>query len=91
MNVPTFLATYPEFSGIDPDMVTPFLARATTRLDPTVWGTRLEEGIGLLTAHLLALSPAGQMARLVSEKGKTTYGTEFATLCRVVSIAIRVT
>jgi hypothetical protein len=91
VDLPTFRAQYPEMASVPDPMITAYLARAANRLDPLVWGTKLEEGIGLLTAHLLALSPAGLSARLATDKGQSTYGEQFSSLERVVSIALRTT
>ena len=91
MNLAAFRSAVPEFQTAGDTLVQSRLDQAALRMDLGVWGTRFDEGHGLLAAHLLALSPYGQMARMVSEKGATTYGTQFDTLTRIVAgLAYRV-
>lgn len=72
-----FRALYPEFAKASSDLVQSRLDQATNRYDPDVWAERSDEAHGLQTAHLLAISPFGQAARLVSEKGRSTYLVEY--------------
>lgn len=91
MDRPTFRAQYPEYATAPDALVDAYLARATARVDAGVWGALKDEGIGLLTAHLLALAPNGQFARLQSNKGETTYGKEYDRLViQVATMAYRV-
>jgi len=77
LNLAGFRALFPEFAKANDALVQSRLDQAAKRLDVAVWGIRIDEGHGLLTAHLLALSPFGQAARLVSDKGQTTYGKQY--------------
>lgn len=91
MDLSTFRVAFPEFqTAVDP-LVQSRLDQAGKRMDPGVWADRYEEGHGLLTAHLLALSPYGQMARMVAKDGSTTYGKQFDDLTKIVAgLSLRV-
>ena len=84
---------FPEFDSASDTLVDGFLAQAWRRIDEEVWGEKADDGHGLLTAHLLALSPHGQMARLTQKdvaKTTSTYGLEFGKLEEQVACGIRV-
>jgi hypothetical protein len=85
-----FRAMFPEFASAEDELVTACLLRAETQIAPEIWLDQEDEGHGLLTAHILALSPNGQMARMTSD-GKTTYGTEYVKLReQVTALVMRV-
>ncbi len=90
MDLPGFRAKYPEYSTAPDDLVTLFLTDASEQLDVSVWGTYLDKGHGLLTAHLLAMAPNGQFARLDAEKGETTYGVTYKDLRQSLTSCIRI-
>lgn len=86
-----FRSLFPEFQKTPDDLVQSRLDQAAARLDPGVWGSRFDQAHGLLAAHLLAVSPFGQAARLVTEKGESTYGRQYKELVpEVVSLTFRV-
>lgn len=65
MDNPTFRAVYTEFSNAttySDAAVNYWLAEATNMLSATVWGTSLDMGIGLYTAHFLALGQRNAQA-----------------------------
>jgi hypothetical protein len=70
-----FLVRHPEFADAEAALVEAKLAEAERRTPSRVWGDLEDDGIASLAAHLLAISPNGQMARLVNKDGTTTYGT----------------
>lgn len=76
IDIDTWRGLFPEFSTAPTPLVQSRLDQAAVRIDTAVWGSRAGEGQAFLAAHLLALSPGGQFARLQSEKGKSTYGDE---------------
>jgi hypothetical protein len=71
-------------------MIESALAEATRGVDPQIWDTKADDGIRWYTAHLLAISPFGQQARLVSEAGESTYGKRWRELSLEVSSGFRV-
>ncbi len=80
-----FLAAYPEFGESSPALVAAKLAEAELQVDAAVCGAQTDIMHGLTTAHLLALSPFGQNARMVSKEGTTTYGERLVVMQRRVS------
>lgn len=84
---------FPEFTpavSANPAMVDAAIAEAARRIDVDVWGTKSDDGTLYLAAHLLAISPFGQNARLQSKAGESTYGNEHARMVREVSAGYRV-
>lgn len=83
-------ARYPEFADAraPTDMVNATLATATVQVRPEVWGVLTDEGIIQLTAHLLAISPWGQQARLAATDGETTYGKRYRELQQSVTCGL---
>ena len=90
VDVESFLVGFPEFRPAEATLITPTIAKATLQVDVSVWGSKADLGIELLTAHLLALSPFGQNARLVSEDGSTTYGKQHMEIVKQVTLRLRV-
>lgn len=88
-----FIAQFPEFDGCTEAFVQRFLDDAETRINRAVWdasSTKPKGDIGqkYLAAHLIALSPFGQQARLASESGATTYQAHYAALKREVALGV---
>ena len=90
VDVESFLVGFPEFRPAEATLITPMIAKATLQVDASVWGSKADLGIELLTAHLLAISPFGQNARLASKEGKTTYLTRFNAMVKQVTPGFRV-
>jgi hypothetical protein len=95
MTYSDFIARFPEFTNTDTALVNSVLAEAGNQVSATVWGTRQNEGIGLLTAHFLTMSPRGQPARMApgmpSQTGtrSTVYRDEFNMKLRQVTMGFR--
>jgi hypothetical protein len=68
------------FEGVADALVQCALDESARRTDPRVFGARADDAVGLLAAHLLAVSPFGQQARLKSDAGNTTYNREWERL-----------
>lgn len=77
MLIAAFRVRFPEFRTADDSFVQAVLDAAAKELHPTELGYAYNEAHGLVTAHKLALSPFGQSARMVNEKGETTYAKLF--------------
>lgn len=73
VTVDSFLASYPEFRSAERDLLQAKLDAAEPQVDSEVWGDKTDQGVELTAAHLLAISPFGQNARLVAKDGSTTY------------------
>lgn len=84
----TLKARFTEFAPTDDALVAAVIAEARQELDPAVFGATLDTAVSLLAAHKLALSPAGQPARLEgtaadpSSLDRTTYGADLKRLLR---------
>ena len=81
---------YPEFLDViadDPAFVTKKIETATRRVNAEVWDPHglTDDGIRALTAHLIAMSPLGEQAKLDPKDGKTTYEREFDEMVRIVA------
>jgi hypothetical protein len=74
MTVAEFKAKYPEFTEAGDPLIQEHLDDAAAQTDAEIWGDKSEIGIGLMTAHLMALSPYGRNARLEKEPFTTIYG-----------------
>lgn len=85
-----FLEAYSAFATAGNELIDATLVKAERRIGEA-WGDLEDEAHGLLTAHMLAIDPKGQMARLVNQKdGSTTYGKEFAELQTMAACGLRV-
>jgi hypothetical protein len=85
-----FLARFPEFEPAPKAMVEAALSEARRNVDAEVFGDKTDDAIRWKAAHLLAISPFGQQARLISKDGSTTYGKYFWELAKSVTPGFRV-
>lgn len=90
LTLASFLEGYPEFQNAGSTLVESKLGEAALSINATVWGSKADQGHGLLTAHLLALSPYGQNARLSGPDGSSTWGDHFERLRWQVGCGLRV-
>ena len=90
MDVAEFLLRFPVFEGTPPTLIDAKLAEATRGVDAEVFGDKTEDAIGYKTAHLLAIEPFGQTARLEADDGETTYSKRFHKLVKSVTSGFRV-
>ena len=86
----SFVADFPEFEPAGRQLVESKLADARLRVDAAVWEAKTDLGVKYLAAHLLALSPFGQQARLVAKDGSTTYGKHHKQMVHEVTAGFRV-
>ncbi len=91
MDLAHFLIAFPEFGEADTPLVQAKLDEAAREIDASVWLTRADDGQGYLAAHLLAMSPMGNAAKLVTKDASTTYETHYKRLLRIVTAGIRTT
>lgn len=86
-----FVNTFDEFRSTDQAGIEAKLQLALTMVEPSVWGRKTDFGVLYLTAHLVALGPAGQNAKLKPENlAKTVYGQEYIKVRRSVTFGLRV-
>lgn len=87
-----FLQAFPEFCNTDVSYIDAKLSEAGRRIDRTVWNANLaDDGQGNLCAHLLAISPYGNTAKMVAKDGTTTYGKEHKRLLGIATAGLRST
>ena len=60
MTIAEFLNAHPEFSGAEDTLVQAKIDEATRRRRSDVWGDLQDDGIRILAARLLALTPYGR-------------------------------
>jgi hypothetical protein len=90
VSVQSFKNAFSEYRKADDAEVQAKLNFARQRIDETVWGDKYDQGVMYLTAHLLAVAPAGQNAKLKPENaGNTIYKQEYTALKRAVTFGFR--
>lgn len=86
VTVHTFQLAYPEFRDTSYSLVQQKLDQARGRLNEAVFSDRWDEGVQLLAAHLLSISPQGEKSRF--KTGQTQYNRELTQLKKVVTVGI---
>ena len=81
-----FLKAFPEFQETERQLIEQKIALATLRTDETAWGDLYDEGIMMLTAHLISVSPKGEKARLHKYSEQTIYWVELNRMRREVTV-----
>lgn len=82
---------FPEFSGAPEALVLRCIAEAESRTPSVVWGEKRDQGVGLLAAHLLAMSPNAKDMRLKGDPSMSIYLAERKRIARTVVSGWRVT
>lgn len=80
-----FLKAFPEFKETELQLINQKIALATLRTNETVWDDLYEDGIMMLTAHLLSVSPMGEKSRMVKDDRDTMYWRELTRMRREVT------
>ena len=93
LSIAAFKVQYPSLSlsgsADDDAFIQAWLDHAKEQLNASVWGSKLSLGHGLLTAHLIAISPFGETAKL-SKGGESTWGKQYMKLRNTVASGYRV-
>ena len=79
LDVATFKVIFPEFTDAGDTMLALYIQDASQRVNP-VFGTLFDRAHAVMTARMLARTPFGQQARLVSKTGRSTYDDEWDNL-----------
>ena len=91
VTLPRFRNTVPEFRKTDDNEIESKLALAALRVNASVYGDQADAGVLYLTAHMVALAPAGQNAKLKPENAaKTVYWVEYRAIMRSVTFGHRI-
>ena len=104
LDAATFLVLHPEFStcpgapsGTPGSLLALSLTQAAARIDATVFGALVDEAHGWLTADILACSPWGVSAQMVTTnkitglQNATIYGQKYTELVQLVGAGYGVT
>ncbi len=90
VTVQRFKNTFSEFRKTDDAEVQAKLDLARLQVEPSVWGLKTDLGVLYLTAHMVALAPAGQNLKLKPENAaKTVYWQTFTAVKRQVTYGLR--
>jgi hypothetical protein len=86
----SLIARFPEFTQTVteyPDLVDGAIADAELMVDRVVWGDKADAGVTHYAAHLIAINPIGEMARLDKRGEKTTYLLSYNELKKTLGLA----
>jgi len=90
VSVQSVRQTFSVYRKTDTETIEAKLVLARLSVNPSVWGGKTDAGVLYLTAHYLALDPAGQNAKLKPENlAKTVYGQTFEQLKLQVTFGLR--
>ena len=90
VTVQSFRNEFSEFRKVDQAEIQAKLDFAQSSISQSVWRHLYDQGVMYLTAHKLALAPAGQNTKLKPENAaKTVYWVEFVRLRNIVTHGIR--
>ncbi len=90
VTLPRFRNTFPEFRKTADSEIESKIAIAKLRITESVWGAKTDAGVLFLSAHMVALAPAGQNAKLKPENAaKTVYWVEYRSILRSVTYGLR--
>lgn len=76
MTADEFRAIFPEFAAAPTPLIESRISWATSRTPVAVWGADIEQGIGFLAAHFLAMLPEAKAMRKGEKPGETMYLSE---------------
>lgn len=86
----TLRVRYPEFVPTPEALITASIVDAELMVDRTVYGSKSDMAVTSYAAHLIAINPLGEMARLDKKSDKTTYLLAFNAIKRSTAAGFRV-
>ena len=90
VTVESFKQFFEEYRKTENATVQAKLTQAVLQINSSVWGDKTDLGTLYLTAHMLALAPAGQNMKLEPENaGKTVYWFEYTMIRSQVTYGFR--
>ena len=86
VSVEQFRLEFPEFVNANEGLLAGKIADATAMLNASAFGTMHDQAIKYMAAHLVALSPNGEFARLdpneQNDGARTTYERQYLSIQR---------
>jgi hypothetical protein len=86
----SLITRFPEFAAADSNLVTACIADAELMVDRVYFGDKADMAVTHYAAHLIAINPLGEMARLDKKGDKTTYLLSFTAIKRSIGTGFRV-
>lgn len=83
-----FKARFLEFSKLPDSTIAAYLSDAAVELDENVWGALFDQGVMLLAASRLCMSPYAQQAKLADSSGDSSYLAHYQRLQRRVAMGV---
>ena len=89
VTVEKFRQTFEEFRKTEGATIQAKLDVAKLQVEPSVWGDKTDAGVLYLTAHLVAMSPAGMNAKLKPSEREALYKPTYTALKKQVTFGLR--
>ena len=86
----SLITRFPEFTNATEALVTACIAEAELMVDRSYYGEKADMAVTHLAAHLVAINPLGEMARLDKKGDKTIYLISFEKIKRSLGAGCRV-
>jgi hypothetical protein len=89
VSVKQLKARFTEFNDTPNDVISLAIAEATRSVNAGVFGTRANDAITWLACDLIATSPRGEHAKLISKDGTTVYYMRYKKIEKAVTLGLR--
>lgn len=90
VTVQNFKNAFSEYRKTDDEEIKAKIRFAQQRINSSLWGDKYDQGVMYMTAHLLAVAPAGKNAKMKPENmAKTVYWHEYTALKNSVTYGFR--
>lgn len=86
----SLITRFPEFTAATEALVTACIADAELMVDRAYYGNKADMAVTWYAAHLIAINPLGEMARLDKKSDKTIYLIGFNNIKRSLGAGCRV-
>lgn len=90
VTVATLVTRYPEFTATPSTLVQACIDDAELMVDRNFYGAKADMAVKALAAHLIAINPLGEMARLDKKSDRTSYSVQFEGIKRSIAAGCRV-
>jgi hypothetical protein len=90
VNAASLVVRYPEFTSTPTTLVDASIADAELMIDRAYYRGKADMAVTAYAAHLIAINPLGEMARLDKKGEKTTYWLHYENIKRSLGAGCRV-